>query len=101
MTAGLVDVGAASQSGGNSADQTRVAFHKTADVIAETAVPLSPTVAREVPDLVQSRCVPGLGHDLRVQQAFGKLDTPHHGWIGQRRAILPAGQDGALVKAEA
>jgi hypothetical protein len=56
-----VNHGAAQQAIGKVADEAVISTKKTAHVVAESAVPLFPTVAEKAADPVQPGRIPGFG----------------------------------------
>ena len=66
----LVEIRAARDPRGYSADQPRVAFDKAADIVAEAPVPFCPAFPGKVPDLVKATGIPGLSDNFRIGKNF-------------------------------
>src|SRR5689334_2285154 len=97
---GLVEVGAAGHPSGHRRDLAVIASPEGSDVIAEPAVPLPPALAGEAADLVEPARVPGLGDQAAVLKQRIGLDLPSLGWVFERLAVPPTGQDRRQVEAE-
>ena len=74
----LVEVGAAADTRGESADEAGIAAHESADVVAEASVPLRPAPSGEGAELVQACGVPCLGDELRLAELVGELRELDH-----------------------
>jgi hypothetical protein len=96
----LVQVAGPGEPAGHVAEDSRDTGDEPAEGVPEPPVPLAPAGAGEVPDLVEARGVPGLGHHLGVGQGLGQLDVPDHRRVHQWRAVLAPGQDRSLVEPE-
>src|SRR4029434_4830671 len=55
-----------------------VATEEAADIVAEAAVPLLPTVPNEAADLIQTGRIPRLGNEFRAGQDRVGLNIPQH-----------------------
>lgn len=100
--AGLVEVGATGNPGGQVGHGIVMAGHEGSDIIAELAIPFSPAcIGGEGPHLVETGGVPCLGNDLGIAQdrIFG--DHLDHRRVGQEMSRGVAAEDGGEVKAEA
>ena len=80
--------------------EASVAAEEAADIIAESPVPLLPTVADEAAHLVQPGRVPGLGDELGARQRRVRLDIPQHRRIRHQLARFIARQDGREIETE-
>src|SRR5260370_31092084 len=66
----LVEIRAARDPRGHSADQPRVAFDKATDIVAEAPVPFRPAFPGKVPDLVKATGIPRLGNNFCIGKNF-------------------------------
>ena len=101
LAARLIDVGAAGEPCGDDPSHPRVPLDESPDVVSIAAVPLGPAVAREVSHLIQAGRIPRLGDELRAGERLLELDLPDDRRVDERRAVLAARQNRALVEAEA
>src|SRR5262249_42752738 len=79
---------------------TLFAAEEAADIVAEPAVPLLPTVPNEAADLIQAGSIPRLGDELRARQDRVRLNIPQHWWVRQRLTRGIACQDRGEVETE-
>src|SRR5213594_400373 len=100
LAALLIKIGAPSQPAGDGTHDSRISFHKSADIIAVSAIPLGPPITREMSDLVQSCGIPCLCDHFRICQDLIQLDLPNDGRIGQGCSVFAARQNGSLIEAE-
>src|SRR5690606_12969706 len=96
----LVYIRTADQPIGQGMSQTLVTLDKGAHVVAEPAVPLLPTVANKLTDLVQAPGVPRLGDEFDVRQDRIGFDVQENGRIGHRPASLVARENRREIKAK-
>src|SRR5215469_2213422 len=68
----------AEQSVGKIGHRSVVPTKKAADIIAEPAVPLPPTVADEAAHLVETSCIPGFSNELGAREHRVRLDIPQY-----------------------
>ena len=98
---GLVQVGAATNSVGEEADEPGVPAPEAANVVAVFAVPLAPPPPeREAADLIQSRRVPRLRDELGVGEHAVLGDHFDNGRFDHDVALLVAAQNAGEVEAE-
>src|SRR4029077_13455895 len=92
---------AAEQPVSGAGHQTLIASEKTANIVAESAIPFSPAVSDEASHLVKTGGVPGLGNKLRPREHRIRLDIPQHRRARQQIARLVPRQDRREIEAEA
>ncbi len=100
--AGLVEIRAAGNAGGQIGHTIVMTGHKAPHIIAKPAIPLGPAgIGREGTNLIKTGGIPGLGDDFDVAQhrVFG--DHLDHRRIGQEISGGVAAQDRGEVKAKA
>ena len=98
----LVQVWTACYTGSQRGNHSLVTTHEGPDIIAEFAVPFSPSATGgKTAYLVQTCCIPGFGNYFCVWQyrVFG--DHFHHRWITQNFSVLIPSQNRGKIKTKA
>ncbi|OPY71812.1 MAG: hypothetical protein A4E63_01406 [Syntrophorhabdus sp. PtaU1.Bin050] len=82
-------------------DQTRVAPDKAPHHISVPAVPLGPAVSREIPDLIETACIPCFCDKSGVAEDVGEFDMPGHGCVLERFPIVTSCEYARKIEAKA
>src|SRR5262249_48082449 len=69
-------------------------------IVAESTVPLLPTVPDKAADLVKAGSIPGLGYKLRSGERGIRFDIPKNRWVGEWLTRLTARKDRCQIEPE-
>ncbi|OPY61476.1 MAG: hypothetical protein A4E62_03082 [Syntrophorhabdus sp. PtaU1.Bin002] len=84
----LIEVAAACETCRDFPYQTGVASDKAPHHISVPAVPLGPAISREIPNLVETACIPCLCDKPGVAEDVGEFDMPRHWCILERLPVV-------------